>query len=53
MTEKEKMESARLARNAYQREWRRKNKEKVRQINERYWKKRFLSQVNSGGNANE
>ena len=32
-------ERARLARNAYQREWRSKNKGKVREINMRYWDK--------------
>lgn len=32
--------TAKEARAAYQREWRKKNPEKVREINERYWLKR-------------
>ena len=32
--------TAKAARAAYQRSWRRKNPEKVREINERYWLKR-------------
>ena len=31
------VEQARLARNAYQREWRAKNRDKVKEINLRYW----------------
>lgn len=37
MTEAEIKEKARLERNRYQREYREKNKEKIRSINERYW----------------
>lgn len=33
-------ETAKEARAAYQRNWRRKNPEKVREINERYWMRR-------------
>lgn len=33
-------EQARQAYNAYMREWRRKNKEKLRAINQRYWEKK-------------
>ena len=32
--------AARDERNRYQREWRARNKERVKQINERYWMKR-------------
>mgnify|MGYP003571275871 CR=1 FL=1 len=53
VTETERVEKARLARNAYQREWRRKNKEKVREINERYWQKRIMAQANDGGEGHE
>lgn len=34
-------EKARQARNSYQRDWRKKNPEKVRAINERYWARRL------------
>ena len=33
-------DDARKARNAYQREWRARNREKVRAINARYWNKK-------------
>lgn len=33
-------QNAKAARAAYQREWRKKNPEKVREINERYWLRR-------------
>lgn len=39
MTQTEQ-EKARLARNAYHREWRAKNREKVREIDARYWARR-------------
>ncbi len=34
-------EEARQAYNAYMREWRKKNKEKVKATRERYWKKKL------------
>lgn len=34
-------EEARQAYNAYMREWRKKNKEKVKATNQRYWKKKL------------
>lgn len=37
---KQQREAARLARNAYYREWRRKNKDKVKLYNAKYWAKR-------------
>ena len=37
---KQLSEEARKARNAYYREWRKKNPEKARQAQERYWKKK-------------
>lgn len=39
MTEQEKA-AARKAQNEYHREWRAKNRDKVRAINERYWAKK-------------
>lgn len=39
MTEQER-EAARQQINKYHREWRKKNKDKVRAINERYWAKK-------------
>ncbi len=33
-------EKARAARNAYRREWAKKNPDKIRAINERYWTKK-------------
>ncbi len=33
-------EKARLKRNAYMREWRRKNKDKVREYQENYWERK-------------
>ncbi len=38
-------EVARATRREYQRAWRRKNKDKVRAINERYWLKRAEKQL--------
>ena len=40
MTEAEIKERARLEKNRYMREYREKNKEKIRAINERYWAKK-------------
>ena len=37
---KQLSEEARKARNEYYREWRKKNPEKVKQAQERYWKKK-------------
>ena len=37
---KQLSQEANEARNAYYREWRKKNKEKVKQYNEKYWKKK-------------
>ena len=43
MTEYEKR-AIREARNAYRREWNRKNRDKVRAIQERYWLRKYLEQ---------
>ena len=40
MTEQEYKNKAREERNKYYREWRAANKDKVRDINRRYWEKR-------------
>lgn len=40
MTENEKKEQLRLARNAYCKKWRNKNPEKVQKINERFFLKK-------------
>ena len=42
MNKENAVEKARKARNAYLREWRRKNPEKVRAIQQRYWEKKAL-----------
>ena len=44
MTEKEIKEKARELKNAYQREWRAKNRDKVRQSNTRYWMKKAAAE---------
>lgn len=41
------------ARRAYQREWRAKNREKVRAYNESYWKKRAERAKEARNDANE
>ncbi|MEW9575824.1 hypothetical protein U9K47_10320 [Bacillus toyonensis] len=43
----EKEKAAREAKNAYMREWRAKNKEKVKAAQDRYWQKRFKESVES------
>ena len=43
------MEKARQARNAYHREWRAKNKEKVKEINARYWANRAAKEADEDG----
>lgn len=40
MTDKVLSEEARQERNRYQREWRRRNKERVKAANARYWAKK-------------
>ncbi len=47
--EKEKKKAAAEARNAYAREWRAKNPEKVRAINQRYWERRAERQSAAKG----
>lgn len=42
MDEKTKILDAKTARREYYREWRKKNPEKVRAINERYWAKKAI-----------
>lgn len=50
-------ELAKEERRAYQREWRRRNKDKVQAINQRYWanrvKKRMEAQAEAGGREAE
>lgn len=50
-------EQAREERRKYQREWRRKNKDKVRVINQRYWvnraQKRLAAQAEAKGSDTE
>lgn len=48
MTDEEKREKARLERNRYYREYRAKNKEKIKKINDRYWSKRAIKAEESG-----
>ena len=52
MTAREQ-EKARKARNAYQREWRRKNPERVKRINERYWLRRVQNEGGGADNESE
>jgi len=40
MTDQQLQDKAREERNSYQREWRAKNKDRVRAINARYWENR-------------
>ncbi len=40
MTDEERKEKARQERNRYLREYRKKNKERIRAINARYWEKK-------------
>ena len=42
MADKTLSEAARQARNAYRRSWNRKNKDKVKAANRRYWEKKAL-----------
>lgn len=50
-------ETAKEARAAYQREWRRRNPDRVREINERYWMRRAEKELakrsEKGGQSNE
>lgn len=50
-------ETAKEARAAYQRNWRKKNPERVREINERYWMRRAEKELakrsENGGQSNE
>ena len=48
MTEAEIKERARLEKNRYMREYREKNKEKIRSINERYWAKKATASAQGG-----
>lgn len=52
MTAQEK-EQARKARNEYQRRWRHSNPERVKQINERYWQRRFTKMGAIGGTEDD
>lgn len=45
-------DAAREAQRAYMREWRKKNPERVREKNKRYWEKRARRSQESGGEAN-
>ena len=46
-------EAAREARNSYAREWRAKNKEKVRETNSRYWARRAARKANTAPKGDE
>ena len=52
MDEKKKLEEAKAARNAYRREWRRKNPEKDRAIQMRYWLNKAKKQKEGEGKEN-
>lgn len=49
MSEKQLEEKALELRRAYQREWRRKNKDKVRANNRRYWERKAQKAVQAEG----
>ena len=51
MTEKEMQELARKERNRYHREWRARNKGKVKEINDRYWAKKALENTDKEAQA--
>ncbi len=44
-------EQAKAARAAYLREWRAKNREKVRETNRRYWERKAQKEAGTGGEA--
>ena len=52
MSEKELREAAVKAQREYQREWRRKNKDKVAANNRRYWEKKALARKAAEQEAN-
>ncbi len=45
-------DAAREAQRAYMREWRRKNPDRVKEKNKRYWEKKAQQLQQSGGDAN-
>lgn len=45
LREKQIEARAKEERRAYMREWRRKNKDRVKEYNERYWKKRAIEKM--------
>ncbi len=45
MTEQQMQDKARQERNSYQRQWRARNKERVKAINARYWAKRARQKI--------
>ena len=51
MMAQELTQSAKEVRRAYQREWRRKNKDKVRANNRRYWERKAQKAVQAAGRA--
>lgn len=51
MTDKELKDLARKERNRYHREWRAKNKDRVKAINTRYWAKKALERAEKEAQA--
>lgn len=45
-------DAARMAQREYARQWRRKNPEKVRESNRRYWERKAQQMQKSGGDNN-
>lgn len=41
----DKEEMARRARNDYQKEWRKSNKDKVKEYNQKYWAKKYKKKI--------
>ena len=52
MLQAEKKDMAREAQRQYLREWRKKNKDKVRQYNEKYWQRKGASLSTERGERN-
>ena len=53
MTELELKEAVRRTRNAYNREWARKNPEKVRAKQQRYWERKALRELQKNNHSQE
>ena len=48
LTEQEIKEAVRKVQREYKREWRAKNKDKIKAANERYWRKKTMQRLTQG-----